>query len=98
MVESGPKFKNGISNFYKHISKNFRVPEVEDLKGKIYISFIIDKNGNVVNPKILKGLGLKANEEAKRVLSSYKNFTPGQRRGITIECNYSLPISVQNMN
>lgn len=98
MVESGPKFKNGISDFYKHISKNFRLPEVEDLKGKIYISFIIDKNGNVVNPKILKGLGLQANEEAKRVLSSYKNFMPGQRRGITIECNYSLPISLQNTN
>jgi antitoxin component YwqK of YwqJK toxin-antitoxin module len=98
IVESGPKFKNGISDFYKHITKNFRVPEVEDLKGKIYISFIIDKNGNVVNPKILKGLGLQANEEAKRVLSSYNNFMPGQRRGINIECSYSLPITVQSSN
>lgn len=95
IVELKPEAKNGIVDFYNHVGKNFRIPEVEGLRGKIYLTFIIDKEGKVIEPKVIQGIGYGADEEAIRVLSSYKNFNPGEIRGIKVRCTYSLPISIQ---
>ena len=96
-VEVRPEAKNGIEDFYKHVAKNFRMPEVEGLKGKIYLTFIIDKDGKVIDPKLIQGIGYGADEEALRVLSSYKNFIPGEIRGIKVRCTYSLPITLNSV-
>jgi antitoxin component YwqK of YwqJK toxin-antitoxin module len=98
IVELRPEPKNGISDFYKHVAKNFRVPEVRGLQGKIYITFVIDKDGQVVEPKILKSIGYGTDEQAIKVVTSYKNFVPGEIRGIKMRCAYSLPISIQSAN
>ncbi len=96
IVQLRPEPKNGISDFYKHVAKNFRVPEVQGLKGKIFISFVIDKDGQVVEPKILKSIGYGTDEQAIKVVTTYKNFAPGEIRGIKIRCTYSLPITIQS--
>jgi antitoxin component YwqK of YwqJK toxin-antitoxin module len=98
IVELRPEPKNGISDFYKHVAKNFRVPEVRGLQGKSYITFVIDKDGQVVEPKILKSIGYGTDEQAIKVVTSYKNFVPGEIRGIKMRCAYSLPISIQSAN
>jgi antitoxin component YwqK of YwqJK toxin-antitoxin module len=96
VVELKPEAKNGIMDFYNHVAKNFRRPNVERLSGKIYLTFIIDKEGKVIEPKIIQGIGYGADEEAIRVLSSYKNFNPTEIRGIKVKRTYSLPISLQS--
>jgi antitoxin component YwqK of YwqJK toxin-antitoxin module len=96
IVQLRPEPKNGISDFYKHVAKNFRVPEVQGLKGKIFISFVIDKDGQVVEPKILKSIGYGTDEQAIKVVTTYKNFASGEIRGIKIRCTYSLPITIQS--
>jgi len=96
VVELRPEPKNGIMDFYKHVMKNFQTPEIKGLSGKIVIGFTVDKNGEIIDPKILKSIGYGTDEEAIRVLSSYKNFIPGEVRGIKVKCKYSLPISIQS--
>ncbi len=96
IVELKPEAKNGIADFYNHVAKNFRMPEVEGLKGKIYLTFIIDKDGKVIEPKVIQGIGYGADEEAIRVLTLYRNFNPKEIRGIKVPFTYSLPIHLSS--
>ncbi|MES2575900.1 MAG: energy transducer TonB [Bacteroidota bacterium] len=96
IVELKPESKKGIMDFYQHVAKNFIMPEVEGLRGKIYLTFIIDTDGKVIEPKVIKGIGYGADEEAVRVLTLYKNFTPKEIRGIKVKSTYSLPITLHS--
>jgi len=98
MVEVRPEPKKGMMDFYKHVGKNFRTPEIKGLQGKIIIGFIIDKNGSIIEPKILKSVGYGTDEEAIRVLLDYPDWNPGEQRGRKVRCTYSLPISIQSPN
>jgi antitoxin component YwqK of YwqJK toxin-antitoxin module len=93
---SKPKPKKGMDDFYGYIGKTFNTPKVEGLKGKIYITFVVDRNGKIIEPKIHKDLGYGTGEEAIRVLTSYGNWIPGQQRGINVRVLYSIPITIES--
>ncbi len=98
MIEVMPEPKKGYSDFYKYVGKKFRTPDIKGLQGKIIIGFIIDKNGSITEPKILKSIGYGTDEEAIRVLLDYPDWIPGEQRGRKVICAYSLPISIQSPN
>jgi antitoxin component YwqK of YwqJK toxin-antitoxin module len=93
-----PEPKKGMMDFYKHVGKNFRAPEIKELSGKIIIGFIVDKNGEIIEPKILKSIGYGTDEEAIKVVTTYKDFAPGEVRGIKVRSSYTLPITIQSTN
>lgn len=93
---SKPKPKKGMDDFYSHIAKSYKTPQVQGLKGKVYITFVVDTNGKVIEPKIISDLGYGTGQEAVRVLTSYGNWIPGQQRGINIRVLYSIPITIQS--
>lgn len=95
-LEIKPEHKNGIMDFYKFIAKNYKTPNIQGLKGKIYITFVVDKDGKIVEPKILRDLGYGTGQEAIRVITGYNGFIPGEQRGRKVRCTYSLPISIQS--
>lgn len=97
-IEIKPEPKNGIMDFYKFIARNYRTPEKQGLKGKVYLTFVIDKDGKIVEPKILRDLGYGTGTEAIRVVTAYDGFSPGEQRGQKVRCTYSLPISIQSAN
>lgn len=94
-LEIKPEPKNDIMDFYNYIGKNYRTPNVQGLKGKVYITFVVDKDGKIVEPKILRDLGYGTGQEAIRVVTSYNGFVPGELRGQKVRCTYSLPIAIQ---
>jgi antitoxin component YwqK of YwqJK toxin-antitoxin module len=97
IVEISPEPKGGIMNFYKYVGKNFRMPMVEGLKGKIFTSFEIDTNGRMINPKIIRSIGYGTDEETLRLLNAYtEKWTPRELRGIKLKATYSLPINIQS--
>lgn len=95
-VEIAPNPKKGIMDFYKFIAKNYRTPEKQGLKGKVYITFVVDKEGKIVEPRALRDIGFGTGEEAIRVVTAYDGFAPGEQRGQKVRCTYSLPISIQS--
>lgn len=98
VVETRPAPKKGFEDFYRHVGKKFRVPNMpKGVGGKIFVKFIVDKEGRIIEPEIIKGIGYGADEEALRVVSSYTNFAPGEIRGIKVRCTFSLPIAIQPM-
>tara|TARA_R100000541_G_scaffold6477_1_gene14054 strand:- start:26558 stop:28396 length:1839 start_codon:yes stop_codon:yes gene_type:complete len=61
------------------------------IQGRVTVQFIVDKNGNVVEPKVIRGIGGGCDEEAVRVVSEAK-FKPGVQRGQNVEVQMSLPV------
>ena len=89
-----PEFPGGIEEFYKYIGKNYNTPKVQGLAGKVYMTFVIDKDGSVVDIKIIRDLGYGTGEEAIRVLSNCPNWIPGELQGRKVRVLYALPITI----
>jgi hypothetical protein len=95
-METKPVPKRGMEDFFKFIGRNFRTPDVQGLKGKVYITFVVDKDGKIVEPKILRDLGYGTGAEAARVVTAYDGFIPGEQRGQKVRCTFSIPIEIQS--
>lgn len=87
-------YKNGMQDFYRFVGKNYRTPSVQGLKGKVYITFIVEADGNLSDFKILKDIGHGTGEEAIRVLKKSEKWIPGKMRGMPARVSYSLPITI----
>lgn len=98
VVEVKPSTIKGLEDFYQHIAKNFRTPNVEGLKGKIYVTFVVEKDGSMTNIRVLKDIGYGTGQEAIRAVKDYRGWIPGEQRGRKVRCTYSLPISIQTAN
>ena len=90
-----PDFKGGISMFYSFIKDNFKVPKNDkNLQGEIIASFIIEKDGNLKEVKIVKGLDVTSNEELSRVLKSSPKWYPGEENGKKRNCEFQLSLTI----
>ncbi len=94
-VDERPVYIGGNDALYKFIGNNYRTPD-EEISGKIYASFVVNKEGNVTNIKITKGLSRKADDEYLRVLRKLGKFTPGKVKGVPVNFTFSLPITIKS--
>jgi TonB family protein len=97
VLEKRPEPKKGIQHFYKYIGSKFRYTKESiqnQVQGRIVLQFVVDKEGKIVEPKIMKSLGYGLDEEAIRVLTSYDEWNPGEQKGVFVKCLYSLPLSL----
>lgn len=96
--EIRPESKNGMASFYKYVAKNFKLSQEairNNVSGKIYIGFVVDVDGKIVEPKVIKDLGFGTGEEAIRVLINSEDWIPGKLKGQNVRCSFSLPISIK---
>lgn len=96
VMEEKPKPIKGMGHFYDFIGRNYNTPQVAGLKGKIYISFIVEKDGKLTEIKVIKDIGYGTGAEAIRVLTKYENWLPAKQRGVPVRVMYSLPINIQS--
>lgn len=94
-VETKPDFNGGLQKFYQFIGQNYHTPDVEGLKGKIVVSFVVEKDGSLTDIKVIKDIGYGTGKEAVRVLKICPKWTPGKQNGVPIRCMYSLPIAIR---
>ena len=92
-----PEFAGGSNKLMEYISTNIKYPEKAMKKGKIgtsYISFIVDKTGEVKNVSLKKGIqGCAAcDEEALRVVKAMPKWIPGKQAGKFVDVQYVLPV------
>ena len=82
IVEHMPEFPGGDLELRKFIAANIKYPEeakAKKIQGKVFVQFIIDKNGDVVNPKIARGIDPILDNEAIRVIQSLPKWKPGEQ-------------------
>lgn len=95
-LEIKPEFPGGIEKFYAFVGKNYQAPEEEGLKGKIYITFIVEKDGSLSDFKVLRDIGYGTGKEAIRVLKLCPNWKPGKINNKPVRTLYTLPITIQS--
>lgn len=97
LVEEMPEFSGGQSEMVKFIQTNLVYPKKGQKKGwegKVFLKFIIDETGKVVDPKVLKSTGHQIlDDEALRVISLMPNWKPGKQNGKEVRVYYNLPIN-----
>ena len=94
-TEAKPDFPGGIQAFYTFVGNNFRMPDEKDLKGKVFITFIVEKDGSLTDIKTIRDIGYGTGEEAVRVLKLSPKWIPGEIDGKPVRVQYSLPINIQ---
>ncbi|MCC5943181.1 MAG: energy transducer TonB [Balneolaceae bacterium] len=96
VVEEMPELIGGLGELQRQI----RYPEMArraGIEGRVYIQFIVNERGEVEDPRVIRGIGGGADEEALRVVSQAQ-FRPGMQRGRPVRVQYSLPIFFRLQN
>ena len=94
-IEVKPDFPGGMAKFYKFVGNNYRTPEELESSGKVYVSFVVEKDGSLTDIKVVRDVGFGTGKEAVRVLKSCPKWTPGEQNGKKVRVLYSLPITIQ---
>ena len=95
VVEENPGFPGGDEARIKFLQSNMKYPTMareSGIQGKVYVTFVVEKNGNVTDVKILRGIGGGCDEEAIRVVKSMPKWNPGKQRGKNVRVQFNLPI------
>lgn len=98
-VEQMPSFPGGEAELFKFL-KEIKYPRKarrNRIMGKVYVTFIINTEGHVVDAKILRGLGYGIDEEVLRVINKMPNWVPGKINDRSVSVQYNLPVNF-NMN
>ncbi len=95
-IEVKPDFPGGMAKFYKYVGNNYRTPEEEGLAGKVYVTFVVEKDGSLTDIKVVRDIGFGTGKEAIRVLKSCPKWNPGEQNGKKVRVLYSLPITIQS--
>ncbi len=96
VVEKQPEFPGGMSALVSYLQKNVRYPEAArkaNVTGRVFLSFIVERNGQLTDIQLLKGLGFGCDEEAMRVVQAMPGWKPGSQSGQMIRVKYNLPIA-----
>ena len=96
VVENMPEFPGGDLGLMKYIQKNVKYPPIAkeyNITGKVYVSFIVDRQGKVTNVKIVRGVDKNLDAEAVRVVKSLPKYKPGKQRGKAVRVMFTIPIN-----
>lgn len=95
-----PEYKDGIDSLMSYLRRNLVYPNWErenKIEGKVFVNFIVDKNGKINNPRILRSVEGSKNfdKEVMRVVSNMPNWIPGKQDGKYVDVKFNLPISFE---
>jgi len=94
-VEQMPEYPGGEAALRQFLASNVKYPDdavKSGTQGKVFVKFVVNKDGKVVNPKIARSVSPSIDKEALRVVSIMPNWTPGKQRGKNVAVEYTVPI------
>jgi len=96
VADQMPTFPGGDEALFKFLADNIKYPRIavdEGITGRVYVTFVVDKDGSINDIKLLQGLPGGCSEEAIRVLSKMPKWSPGWHKGKLVSVQYNLPIN-----
>ena len=96
IVESMPEFPGGMEAFYKYVAEEMDYPSLArrmGIEGRVYVQFVIDKDGSITEVNAVRGIGAGCDEEAELVLANAPKWVPGKQRGRAVKVRMILPIT-----
>ena len=98
IVEEMPEFPGGEEELRKFIADNIKYPEEaeqKNIQGKVYVQFVINREGNVEDVKLAKGVDPLLDEAAMNIVKSMPQWKPGKQRGQYVKVSFTIPINFQ---
>ncbi len=95
IVEDKPGFPGGDGAMYKYLGKNIDYPSQArrmGIEGRVFVQFVVNKDGSISDVKSIKGIGAGCDEEAARVIKSMPKWKPGKQRGRPVKVRMVLPV------
>ena len=96
IVEDMPEFPGGETELRKYIAQSVKYPVIAQengIQGRVYISFVVSKKGEVTEVKVARGVDPNLDKEAIRVVKAMPKWKPGKQRGKAVKVSYTVPIN-----
>ena len=95
-VDKQPKFPGGMASLQSYINRNIKYPQISrenNSQGRAIIRFIIDSNGTVISPQVVRSSGdCNLDMEAVRVIESMPKWKPGKHKGKPVRVLFTFPV------
>ncbi len=94
-VEVQPSFMGGNSEMYKFLGKNLKYPTAAqraNIQGKVFLSFIVEKDGSITDIETMRGIGFGCDEEAMRVVKLMPKWIAGKQNGRNVRVKFTIPV------
>lgn len=98
IVEQMPEFPGGMKACMDYIQKNMRYPEAAKkagMQGRVMVQFVVDKEGNIMNPKVLRSVDKEFDAEAIRLVKAMPKWNPGKQRDVPVAVKFIIPVKFQ---
>lgn len=95
VVEKMPEFIGGEAAMYRFIADNLNYPaeaQEKATQGRVFVTFVVEKDGQINDIKVLRGIGDGCDEETIRVIQKMPKWNPGEQRGQAVRVQYRMPI------
>ena len=95
IVEQMPQYTGGEEAMMKYVSENIKYPQAakdKNIAGRVFVSFVVEKDGSIGEVKVLRGIGGGCDEEAVRVIKGMPKWKPGIQKGKPVRVSYQIPI------
>lgn len=94
-VEHMPEFPGGMTALMKYLGSNIKYPSISQevgSQGRVIVQFVVNKDGTIVNPTVVRGVDAYLDKEAVRVISSMPKWKPGVQNGKKVRVKYTVPV------
>ena len=94
VAETMPQFPGGPNALMKYLSENTKYPEsakANKIEGRVFVSFVIEKDGSITNAEVMRGIDKECDAEAVRVVSSMPKWQAGTQNGEAVRCRFTAP-------
>lgn len=101
MVDTPPTFPGGAEAMLQYLSNSVVYPveaQAKSIQGRVVVQFVVDKNGNLTTPQVIRGIDPLLDKEALRVVSSMPAWSPGLLKGKAVNTRFTLPIMFRLTN
>ena len=95
VVEEMPEFPGGMSECMKFLGKNIKYPTISQengVQGRVIVQFVVNRDGSIVDPVVVRGVDPYLDKEALRVIASMPKWKPGKQRGKAVRVKYTVPV------
>jgi protein TonB len=96
VVEESAAPKGGMQAFYKYVGEKLKYPAQArrmGTEGRVFVEFVVNRDGSIVDVKVVRGIGAGCDEEAIRVVQSAPSWSPGKQRGKPVRQKMVIPIN-----
>ncbi len=96
IVEDMPEFPGGELALRKYIANAIKYPVIAQengIQGKVYVTFVVDKDGGISDARVARGVDPSLDKEALRVVNTLPKWKPGKQRGKPVRVSYTVPIN-----